>query len=259
MCIGRFAKAYKYKYQGQERQDELGLNWDSFKWRNYDYAIGRFMSIDPLTEEYDDWTPYAFAGNQVVHSRELEGLEPEKNLNKKSEIIYKKIETPAMQTGYPGQALEELVTAGIQWLGTQISGSDVSKETSENIQLATSVLVVISSKGKNTKADAEVVEQLTKVEARAAKLSEKARPGESFTKAGKEAVKDVNAAKNGGKTVCETCGTKTTPSTQSKKGVTPAKTETNVDHVVPKSKGGSGTPDNGQVLCRDCNIKKSNN
>jgi RHS repeat-associated protein len=67
---------YDYKFQGQERQDELGLNWDSFKWRNYDYAIGRFMSIDPLTEEYHTWSPYVFSGNRVVDSRELEGLEP---------------------------------------------------------------------------------------------------------------------------------------------------------------------------------------
>jgi RHS repeat-associated protein len=73
-------EAQKYKYQGQERQDELGLNWDSFKWRNYDPALGRFMSIDPLAEKYSKWTPYAFAGNQVVHSRELEGLEPENDL-----------------------------------------------------------------------------------------------------------------------------------------------------------------------------------
>ena len=67
---------YNYKYQGQERQDELGLNWDSFKWRNYDYAIGRFMSIDPLTEEYNTWSPYTFSGNRVIDARELEGLEP---------------------------------------------------------------------------------------------------------------------------------------------------------------------------------------
>lgn len=72
----KFVKAYKYKFQGQERQDELGLGWDSFKWRNYDYAIGRFMSIDPLTEEYHTWSPYVFSGNRVVDSRELEGLEP---------------------------------------------------------------------------------------------------------------------------------------------------------------------------------------
>ena len=68
--------SYNYKFQAQERQDELGLNWDSFKWRNYDYAIGRFMSIDPLTEEYHTWSPYVFSGNRVVDARELEGLEP---------------------------------------------------------------------------------------------------------------------------------------------------------------------------------------
>ncbi|WP_026706154.1 RHS repeat-associated core domain-containing protein [Flavobacterium soli] len=66
---------YQYKYQGQERQDELGLNWDSFKWRNYDYAIGRFMSIDPLAEDYTYNSPYAFAENKLGMGRELEGLE----------------------------------------------------------------------------------------------------------------------------------------------------------------------------------------
>ena len=68
---------YKYKYQGQERQDELNLNWDSFKWRNYDYAIGRFMSVDPLAEKYNYQSPYNFSENRVVDARELEGLEAE--------------------------------------------------------------------------------------------------------------------------------------------------------------------------------------
>jgi RHS repeat-associated protein len=66
---------YNYKHQEQERQDELGLNWDSFKWRNYDYVIGRFMSIDPLAEKYAYQSPYNFAENRVINSRELEGLE----------------------------------------------------------------------------------------------------------------------------------------------------------------------------------------
>jgi len=66
---------YMYRYQGQERQDELGLNWDSFKWRNYDYAIGRFFNIDPLAEQYSYQSPYNFAENRVVDGRELEGLE----------------------------------------------------------------------------------------------------------------------------------------------------------------------------------------
>jgi RHS repeat-associated protein len=77
-----FKTSYNYKYQGQERQDELGLNWYSYKWRNVDPAIGRFMSIDPLTEEYEDYTPYQFSSNQPIHAPELEGLESAKDLNK---------------------------------------------------------------------------------------------------------------------------------------------------------------------------------
>jgi len=66
---------YNYKYQKQERQNELGLNWDSFKWRNYDYAIGRFMSIDPLAEDYVYNSTYAFQENKMGMGVELEGLE----------------------------------------------------------------------------------------------------------------------------------------------------------------------------------------
>ena len=65
----------KYKYQGQERQDELGLNWDSFKYRNYDMAIGRFMSIDPLAEDYPYNSTYAFQENKLGLGTELEGKE----------------------------------------------------------------------------------------------------------------------------------------------------------------------------------------
>jgi len=65
-------------------------------------------------------------------------------------------------TGYPGQSLDEAVTAGIQWIGSKLTGDDVSKQTSENVQLGTNLLVFIVSKGKNGKAGAEVTEQLLK-------------------------------------------------------------------------------------------------
>lgn len=63
--IGVTTTDYQYKYQGQELQDELGLNWYSYKYRNYDPAIGRFFNVDPLTEKYVDWGPYVFSGNRV--------------------------------------------------------------------------------------------------------------------------------------------------------------------------------------------------
>ncbi|WP_336703641.1 DUF6443 domain-containing protein [Chryseobacterium indologenes] len=65
---------YKYSTQGQEKQTETG--WSSYRWRNYDSAMGRFFNVDPLSEKYNTWSTYAFSGNRVVDARELEGLEP---------------------------------------------------------------------------------------------------------------------------------------------------------------------------------------
>ncbi|MGB3452682.1 MAG: RHS repeat-associated core domain-containing protein [Moheibacter sp.] len=66
---------FKYKFQNQELQDELGLNWYSFKWRNYMPDIGRFFNIDPLSQIYSHQSHYNFAENIVVLGKELEGLE----------------------------------------------------------------------------------------------------------------------------------------------------------------------------------------
>jgi RHS repeat-associated protein len=65
----------KEKFQGQELDDELGLNWYGFKWRNHDPQIGRFIEIDPLSEKYVYNSTYAFSENKVTAHVELEGLE----------------------------------------------------------------------------------------------------------------------------------------------------------------------------------------
>ena len=43
-----YQPAYKYKYNGKELQDELGLNVYDYGWRNYMPDIGRWTQIDPL-------------------------------------------------------------------------------------------------------------------------------------------------------------------------------------------------------------------
>lgn len=48
----------------------------SFKYRVHDPRIGRFLSVNPLAPQYPWYTPYQFAGNEVIWANELEGLEP---------------------------------------------------------------------------------------------------------------------------------------------------------------------------------------
>jgi hypothetical protein len=101
----------------------------------------------------------------------------------------------------------------------------------------------------------ETVKNYQKNEARAARLNKVGREGKDFTKAGKQVVIKKNEIKYG-KVKCESCGVQTTPAQQSKKGVVPKKTETQVDHIKRRRSGGRGNPDNGQVLCRKCNLDK---
>src|SRR5690606_10215919 len=62
-------------FQNQRFDDELGLNWVQFKWRNHDPQIGRFIEIDPLSDKYVYNSTYAFSENKVTNHVELEGLE----------------------------------------------------------------------------------------------------------------------------------------------------------------------------------------
>ena len=82
------------------------------------------------------------------------------------------------------------------------------------------------------------------------------RAGQDFTRSGKRAVIQDNINANGGVTVCEKCGAVTLPAQKNQRGITPPVNETQVDHIIPRVYGGNGSPDNGQVLCRQCNRDK---
>lgn len=64
---------YKYKLNGKEYQEDLGLNVYAFGWRDYDPAIGRFTKIDRFAEKYYKLTPYSYAGNNPVLINDIQG------------------------------------------------------------------------------------------------------------------------------------------------------------------------------------------
>lgn len=69
---------YQYGYNGQEKENNLynieGSAY-TFEYRIHDTRLGRFLSVDPLSKEYPWNSTYAFAENNVIQCRDLEGAE----------------------------------------------------------------------------------------------------------------------------------------------------------------------------------------
>jgi len=87
--------------------------------------------------------------------------------------------------------------------------------------------------------------------AQATKAAPGTRPGQPFTKAGKREIDSANATANKGQTKCVGCNNDVNSQANKKGQPTPAD-QLQRHHKTPKSKGGSGTPENGEIRCPAC-------
>jgi len=69
--------AYRYGFNGKEKDDELKGEGNSlnFRYRMHDPRVGRFFAVDPLSKQYPWNSPYSFSENRVIDAIELEGGE----------------------------------------------------------------------------------------------------------------------------------------------------------------------------------------
>jgi RHS repeat-associated protein len=65
---------YTFGFNGKE--DDKETQTQDYGMRIYDYRLGRFLSVDPLTKSYPFYTPYQFAGNTPIAAVDLDGEEP---------------------------------------------------------------------------------------------------------------------------------------------------------------------------------------
>jgi RHS repeat-associated protein len=71
------AGGYRYGFNGKENDNEVkgvGQQQD-YGFRIYDPRIGKFLSVDPLTKDYSELTPYQFASNRPIDGVDLDGGE----------------------------------------------------------------------------------------------------------------------------------------------------------------------------------------
>jgi RHS repeat-associated protein len=68
---------YRYGFNGKENDKDVkgDGNQQDYGMRIYDPRLGRFLSEDPLTNEYPELTPYQFASNCPIDGLDLDGLE----------------------------------------------------------------------------------------------------------------------------------------------------------------------------------------
>lgn len=68
---------YRFGFNGKEKENEWNGegNIYDYGFRTYNPRIGKFLSVDPLTQEYPWYTPYQFSGNNPILFVDLDGLE----------------------------------------------------------------------------------------------------------------------------------------------------------------------------------------
>ena len=62
-----------YKYNGKELDTKKGLNLYDYGARQYDAAIGRFTTMDPMVEKYYEWSPYTYCKNNPINRIDPDG------------------------------------------------------------------------------------------------------------------------------------------------------------------------------------------
>jgi RHS repeat-associated protein len=68
---------HKFQYNGKEKQEEFDLHWNDYGARFYDPQLGRWHTVDPMTESQEQWSPYHYVYDNPVLRTDPDGRCPD--------------------------------------------------------------------------------------------------------------------------------------------------------------------------------------
>jgi len=105
----RVIGGYRYSFNGKETDSETGLQ--DYGFRIYNPSLGKFLSVDPLVDEYPYYTPYQFAGDMPIWAIDLDGLEPAETRISSNSITNHCFVLPSVNSFKQNQSVNKKQTA----------------------------------------------------------------------------------------------------------------------------------------------------
>lgn len=248
----------KYKYQHKEWQEDLGLNLYDFGARQYDPYTLQTTTQDPSAEKFYNWSPYSWSFDNPARFVDPTGKEPgdPPGLNSLQGIVDRVLnfftgggeEGSASEAGAQhGRDRERLDGVGANMREAKSEMQDAVANV-PGVNIASEVM-----QGSQAKTPGEAAQHYFKAAVNINSIPSvgvKPKAGSAGGPgAGKPfSPKTKDAARSESSNQCTFCGTGTTKKS--------GPTQSNIDHAIPKSRGGNNTQENAQNTCRTCNQEK---